>query len=120
MTQAERVLKQAKTFRGVSQLDFNAHPTVDNGPLISRVAARIQDLKDAGHTFQALPDRAGFKVYRLVGVDEASSTSSSSDGPSERLPECSSAAGPMSTDTLFGVPRRKAAMSPYDPMSDAA
>ena len=121
MTQCERVLKASRGLRGVTQGDFAGPHTVDGGPTISRVAARIQDLKDQGHTFDVIGERNGFRVYRLnVDVDRASGTPSCPGVPSERLTDSSSAAGPMSTDTLFGMPRVKPAVSPYDPMSDAA
>ena len=115
MTQCERVLKASRGLRGVTQGDFAGPYTVDGGPTISRVAARIQDLKDQGHTFDVIGERNGFRVYRLHGdVERSISPPSSSGVPSGVLP-APSADVPLSTDTLFGMPRVKPAIDIYDP-----
>lgn len=67
MTQAERVLAAARSYRGTCQADWLADETPDGGPWITRVAARIQDLEDQGHEFDCIGVRNRTKVYRLVG-----------------------------------------------------
>lgn len=65
MTQRERVLRALQTAgpRGVTQVDFLRFPTVDGGPPITRLAARIQELKDAGHRIGSSATRDKCAVY---------------------------------------------------------
>jgi len=68
MTQSERVLAAAKSFRGTCQADWLGE-TPDGGPRITRVAARIQDLENAGHVFEIIGVRSKTRVYRLVELE---------------------------------------------------
>ena len=71
LTQTQRVIAAAKSYRGVTQVDFLGTHTIDGGPPITRVAARIQDARDEGHEFENLGTRQSCKVYRWVsGPDE--------------------------------------------------
>lgn len=66
MTQLERVLKAARSFRGTCQAEWLG-PVADGGPRITRLAARLQEAEDRyGYQFECLGKRAGTKVYRLV------------------------------------------------------
>lgn len=110
MTQAERVLKALRSYRGVSQVEFLAPNVCDNGKPITRLAARVQDLRDQGHEISIIGRRHGCVVYRL----EREAPGVERDG---RSPERGAApaavaepAVPLSVDgqgELFGVPRRK-------------
>lgn len=66
LTQTQRVIRAAKSFRGMTQVDFLGTHTIDGGPPITRVAARIQDARDEGHEFEHLGTRDSCKVYRWV------------------------------------------------------
>lgn len=67
MTQSDRVLRALKLAggTGITQLDFLRTPTIDGGPPITRVAARIQELRDAGHTILSDGKRGKCTVYKL-------------------------------------------------------
>jgi len=43
-------------------------PAVDGGARITRLAARITDLKDAGHNVEPVEKREGFTVYALLAA----------------------------------------------------
>lgn len=66
MTQRERVLRALRCAgeRGITARDLYAVP-VDGGPRISRVAARILELRDAGFDIDASGERDGHAVYVL-------------------------------------------------------
>ena len=70
LTQTQRVIAAAKSYRGVTQVDFLGTHTIDGGPPITRVAARIQDARDEGHEFENLGTRQSCKVYRWVSGPE--------------------------------------------------
>lgn len=74
MTQADRVLAslQRAGEHGVTQVDWLRSPTPDGGPSITRLAARIQDLKDRGYRFEVRGTRAKCAVYVLVESPDAS------------------------------------------------
>lgn len=67
MNQAPRVLAalRAHPDRGVTSVDFLRIPTIDGGPPITRLAARIKELKDDGHSIVDAGTKDGCKVYRL-------------------------------------------------------
>jgi len=66
MTQKQRILAQLKAAggRGVSPTDFLAPNVCDGGSPILRVAARILDLKNEGHSIDCQTE-AGVAVYVL-------------------------------------------------------
>lgn len=70
MQQRKRVLRalQARGPEGISALDFNGlgGPVIDGGPAITRVGARIHELRDLGYRIHAHRGRAGFAVYHLA------------------------------------------------------
>lgn len=71
MSQTDRVLKaprQAGT-RGITQSDFTppeGGTVIDGGGRITRVAARVLDLREKGHGITTGPDRDGFTTYVLT------------------------------------------------------
>lgn len=66
MTQAARVLAALrKSGRGVTQVDFLT-PTIDGGAPITRVAARVLELKQNGHHIVTDGERDSCAVYKLV------------------------------------------------------
>jgi len=69
MTQKQRILAQLKAAggRGVSPTDFLAPDVCDGGKPILRVAARILDLKNEGHSIDCQTE-AGTAVYVLRGL----------------------------------------------------
>lgn len=71
MTQTERILvalKQAGSY-GLTQVDFIRLPTVDGGPPITRLAARVEELRDRGFTITSGERRDKCVVYRLKPQD---------------------------------------------------
>lgn len=67
MTQLQRVIKAARSFRGTCQADWLAEVTPDGGPRILRVGARIQEAEDRfGASFEIVGTRSKTRVYRLV------------------------------------------------------
>lgn len=76
MTQADRVLKAARSYRGTSQAEWLADVTPDGGPRITRVAARIQELEEQGHVFEIIGRRSKCVVYRLADVERTVSADS--------------------------------------------
>ena len=69
MTQKQRILAQLRAAggRGVSPTDFLAPDVCDGGKPILRVAARILDLKNEGHSIDCQTE-AGTAVYVLRGL----------------------------------------------------
>ena len=69
MTQAERVLRALeRTPDGITAADFSGlHGTPDGGPPITRVAARILELRGRGYDIVEAGKRDRCKVYKLVG-----------------------------------------------------
>lgn len=69
----DRVLKVARTYRGVCQADFLGPDVIDGGSPITRVAARIEDLESKrGLTFEIIGWRDRCKVYRLSDTERDS------------------------------------------------
>jgi hypothetical protein len=85
MTQSDRVLAALSRAgaRGITSVDFIRHPTVDGGPPILRVAARIRDLRDQGIEIETDGERDGVAVYKLRTV---SSTAPGGDRVVEPAP----------------------------------
>lgn len=101
MTQTERVIAAAKSYRGICQAELlHAHPP------ITRLAARIQDAKERGHVFEILPWRKGTKVYRWVEGPDVERVTGTSDTPSEDAGPCPRAGDSLSAgeERLFEVP----------------
>lgn len=65
-TQTERVLALSKRFNGVCQADLLLPDVADGGTPITRVAARLWDLEQEGHEFEAIGTRKRCKVFRLA------------------------------------------------------
>jgi len=91
-TQVERVIAAADSLRGVCQVEFLGIETVDGGPTITRLAARIQDAEDKGYVFESLGKRHDCKVYRLVSRPEFEVEGSAGEQGPATLKDC----GPVS------------------------
>lgn len=67
MTQTERVLEALRTVgdKGLTQVDFLRYPTIDGGPPITRVAARVEELRDQGYCIVSGERRDKCVVYRM-------------------------------------------------------
>lgn len=82
MTQTERVLRalQQAGDRGVTQVDFALPDVVDGLPPITRVAARVKDLREQGHMIVAAGTRQSCRVYTLVSQQELQEAAVSPEG----------------------------------------
>jgi len=69
VTQLERVRAALRQHpgRGICAVDFLRYPTIDGGPPITRLAARIGELVEAGVSIENAGTREKCKVYRLAG-----------------------------------------------------
>jgi len=109
VTQSERVLRalQRAGDRGVTQVDFALPDVIDGGPPITRVAARVKDLREHGHMIVAAGTRQQCRVYALVSRRELTEAAVSPEG------DLAYGAAP---DGLFGAPepRRGPVCAIYD------
>ncbi len=85
MTQTERIIRAARSYRGVCQVDLLGPHTIDGGSPITRLAARIQDAEARGYVFEIIGTRHKTRVYRLISspdVERAGSASAARrEGP---------------------------------------
>lgn len=81
-TQCDRILALSKRFNGVCQSDLLGPDVADDGPPITRVAARLWDLEQEGHAFEHIGWRSKTKVFRLIEA-ERSAGDDQHDGKSE-------------------------------------
>jgi hypothetical protein len=108
-TQLERVLRAAKSYRGVCQADFLGD-TVDGGPNITRVAARLQEAEDRGHEFELLGRRDKCRIYRWISGpegsgDEGRAADLNGTGPAPAEASQAGVTVPLSAEpTLFDTP----------------
>jgi hypothetical protein len=67
VTQTARVLAALRQHpdRGITRVDFLRFPTIDGGPPIINIPARILELRDAGHPITDAGTRDKCRVYRL-------------------------------------------------------
>lgn len=67
MTQADRVLAALTRAgsHGITQTDFIRYPTLDGGPPITRLAARIEELRDSGFVITSGERRDRCVIYRI-------------------------------------------------------
>lgn len=102
MSQLDRVLKASRSFDGVCQADFSGAETVDGGPIITRVAARLYDLEQAGHRFEHIGTRHKTKVFRLIeaegSVDERRADVLAESGPASSGATRAGVSAPLSPD----------------------
>lgn len=69
-TQSHRVLLALRSHpNGITQVDFLAPDVIDGGFPITRLAARIQDLRDNGAEVFVDGKRNGCAIYRLHEVE---------------------------------------------------
>lgn len=121
-TQVDRVVRAARSYRGVTAVDFMAPDVIDGGPPITRLAARLWDAEQQGYSFECIGRRSKCKIWRLIsepgihdgrGGDSAPGSSSSSPASDRSAP-----AAVVNTGALFEVePERP--LSPYE-YEDAA
>jgi hypothetical protein len=110
LTQVERVVAAARSFRGVCQVDFLAPDVVDNGKPITRLAARLWDAEQQGFEFECIGKRSGCNVYRLVSEPDVErrvdrpSPSSGSEGLTT----------PQQVDASLSAVAPNRALSPYE------
>lgn len=117
MTQTDRVIQAARSYRGVCAVDFLAPNVIDDGTPITRLAARIQDAEAAGHVFEIIGTRSKTRVYRWVSgpeIDRAVHTPPSppvKDGGEEKADPVGGAFGPgrLFEAPVEGAPHWKAA-----------
>jgi hypothetical protein len=71
MTQQDRVLAALTRAgaRGVTQVDFLLPNVIDGGAPITRVAARVNELRNDGFQIQTDGERDSCAVYKLVLSD---------------------------------------------------
>lgn len=69
-TQTERVLALSKRFNGVCQADLLLPDVADGGTPITRVAARLWDLEQEGHSFEHIGTRKRCKVFRVLEAEQ--------------------------------------------------
>lgn len=65
-TQTERVIAAARSYRGITAVDFLLPDVVDGGPPITRLGARLFDAEEEGYTFERIGKRDRCVIYRLV------------------------------------------------------
>jgi hypothetical protein len=106
LTQTERVILAAKSYRGVCAVDFLAPEVIDQGKPIARLAARIFDAENKGHVFEIIGWRNKTKVYRWVEGPDVESDSGASAPTAPVETDLSLSAVALSTGTLFEVPAR--------------
>lgn len=110
-TQVERVIKAARSFRGVCQPDFEGAVTIDRKPRITRLAARIHEAEQKGYVFERLHRRHGFIVYRLVSEPDAGGGAGSSPVLASPAPPVLSHGGDGQPDDDAGlIPRASASV----------
>jgi hypothetical protein len=68
VSQRARVLAalRSRGAHGVCSVDFLLPDIVDGGKPITRLAARMLELREDGHEIQVIGDRHGCAVYRLM------------------------------------------------------
>lgn len=71
MTQTSRLLAALTRAgdRGVTSVDFIRTPTIDGGPPILRLAARVKELRDEGFNVVTDGERDSVAVYKLEPAD---------------------------------------------------
>lgn len=100
MTQQERVLKalKARGREGITVADFLLPDVIDGGKPITRLAARILELRDKGHEIAVVGERNCCAVYRLYWDAEHVPTPK----PTEPTPEDGQLFGLPSTNAIYG------------------
>jgi len=65
-TQTERVVKAARSSRGVCRIDFQLPDVIDGGDPILNFPGRMYDAERAGYSFEVIGKRNRCKVFRLI------------------------------------------------------
>jgi hypothetical protein len=119
-TQTERVIAAARSYRGITAVDFLV-PVIDGGTPITRLAARLWDAERDGYSFECIGRRDKCKVWRLLSepdVERTIDTGAAESTPTPaRLSQETRIDGPLSAgqDTLF-----ESTPKPLSPYSEAA
>lgn len=75
-TQTQRVIAAARSYRGITAVDFMLPNVVDGGPPITWLAARLWDAEQDGFSFECIGKRDRCKVFRLCGEPAVERTAS--------------------------------------------
>ena len=125
-SQVDRIVKAARSFRGVTRVDFQTPDVIDGGAPILNFPGRIYDAERQGHTFEVIGKRHKCKIFRLTDSEQVSTGASSSGDrqPTDDagLPVPDNQAGddaPVET-VLRLFAEEHAPLSPYDVESEAA
>lgn len=123
MTQRDRILTALQTAgaRGITQVDFLRFPTVDGGPPITRVAARVEELRKQGHDISSSGTRDRCAIYRLrvVASDEPVRDQPRLGGPASAVGEPPDT-GSSEAITLFDPAAVNTPLGAYDEYDAAA
>lgn len=116
MTQRDRVLAALRHAgpSGITQVDFLGPQVCDHGKPITRVAARVNELRDQGLTITSSGTRHGCAVYVLKETPQGASADLG--GPSCGYGE----ADAPSPSALFDVVGLSKPLGAYDDIEDAA
>jgi hypothetical protein len=101
-TQTERVIAAARSYRGVTQVDFLGPSVVDGKEPITRLAARLWDAEQEGYSFECLGRRDKCKVWRLCGEPDVERTASNPPDPAGNTPHGAGAAAPTASRGIPG------------------
>ena len=121
LSQVERLVKAARSYKGVSRIDFQLPDVIDGGEPILNFPGRMWDAERQGYSFEKIGRRNRCGVWRLLSESDVESdsgpapTPAASDEPPARLPAVALSAvpDPDGQDALFDLEPRK--RSHYDP-----
>lgn len=111
MRQRDRVLRALQRYPGgLTQVDFLLPNVIDGGRPITRLAARVKDLRDDGHRIDVDGERYGCAVYKLP---QAAPVPIPPPKPVVPMDENAT------PDALFDMPAQRTPLTPYSDL-DAA
>jgi len=119
VSQRDRILRALRNAgdRGVTQVDFLGFPAVDGGAPITRVAARIEELRKEGHPIVNVGTRDKCAIYRLATPTVAPTPIL--DGPGRAAPN-PSVGGQLGVGGLTPAPSEHRRPAIFDDWEDAA
>lgn len=86
--QCHRVLRALRRHpEGICQVEFLLPNVIDGGHPITRLAARIKDLRDQGHEIEVAGERYSCAVYKLVEASAPSAPEITAPVARESNPE---------------------------------
>ncbi len=111
LSQTDRVIAAAKSFRGICQAELLLPDVADNGKPITRLAARIYDAESQGHVFEIVGVRKSCRVYRWVsgpnqpaGARGSEATKGIRRSPDRAQPPEPTTRSPEPQEALFEAP----------------